>query len=84
MFYGYASDGKIMFASEMKALSDLCDEVKSFPPGHIYDGDKFVRFTDIAKVDRFTDDEMGTILLCLVFIISISHFIDCFFAPLQR
>lgn len=31
MFYGYASDGKIMFASEMKALSRLCKEVKPFP-----------------------------------------------------
>jgi len=58
MFYGYASDGKIMFASEMKALSDLCDEVNPFPPGHIYDGDQFVRFTDIAKVDSYTEDEM--------------------------
>ena len=42
MFYGYASDCKIMFASEMKALSDLCAVVRPFPPGHIYDGEKFV------------------------------------------
>ncbi len=63
MFYGYAPDGKIMFASEMKALSDLCDEVNPFPPGHIYDGEQFVRFTDIAKVDRYTDEEMEDVLL---------------------
>jgi len=63
MFYGYASDGKIMFASEMKALSDLCDEVRPFPPGHIYDGDKFIQFTDIAKVDGYTDDEMEDVFL---------------------
>lgn len=63
MFYGYAPDGKIMFASEMKALSDLCDEVNPFPPGHIYDGDQFVRFTDIAKVDSYTEDEMEDVFL---------------------
>lgn len=61
MFYGYASDGKIMFASEMKALSDLCDEVKPFPPGHIYDGKNFISFTDIARVDRYTDDDMDEV-----------------------
>ncbi|RLD23808.1 MAG: asparagine synthetase B, partial [Bacteroidetes bacterium] len=58
MFYGYASDGKIMFASEMKALSELCEEVKPFPPGHIYDGEKFESFMDIANVDQYTGDEM--------------------------
>ena len=63
MFYGYASDGKIMFASEMKALSELCEEVHPFPPGHIYDGEKFVCFRDIAKVDRYTEDEMEDVLL---------------------
>ncbi len=63
MFYGYASDGKIMFASEMKALSDLCEEVKPFPPGYIYDGEKFVCYRDIAKVASYTDDEMEEVLL---------------------
>ena len=58
MFYGYASDEKIMFASEMKALSELCDEVKPFPPGHIYNGEKFVCYRDISEVSSYTDDEM--------------------------
>ena len=57
MFYGYASDGKIMFASEMKALSELCQDVKPFPPGYIYDGDKFVCYRDIAEVKEFVDDD---------------------------
>lgn len=61
MFYGYASDGKIMFASEMKALSELCAEVKPFPPGHIYDGENFVCYRDIAKVEKQTDDEMEVV-----------------------
>lgn len=57
MFYGYASDGKIMFASEMKAISELCQEVKPFPPGYIYDGDKFECYRDIAEVKEFVDDD---------------------------
>lgn len=63
MFYGYASDGKIMFASEMKALSELCKEVKPFPPGHIYDGEKFVCYRDIAEVTGYTVDEMEDVFL---------------------
>jgi len=58
MFYGYASDGKIMFASEMKALSELCTVVRPFPPGHIYDGEKFISYMDIAKVDQYVEHEM--------------------------
>jgi asparagine synthase (glutamine-hydrolysing) len=58
MFYGYAHDGKIMFASEMKALSELCGEVKPFPPGYVYDGDKFVCYRDIAEVEEFVDHEI--------------------------
>jgi len=56
MFYGYASDGKIMFASEMKALSELCTVVRPFPPGHIYDGEQFISYRDIAEVEEYTSD----------------------------
>jgi asparagine synthase (glutamine-hydrolysing) len=61
MFYGYAPDGKIMFASEMKALSDLCSVVKPFPPGHVYDGEKFVCYRDIAQVDSFVDHDLDEV-----------------------
>jgi asparagine synthase (glutamine-hydrolysing) len=61
MFYGYAPDGKIMFASEMKALSDICMEVKAFPPGYIYDGEKFVCYRDIAEVNSYVDHEIEEI-----------------------
>ena len=56
--YGHAADGKIMFASEMKALSKLCADVMPFPPGYIYDGEQFICFNDIAKVESYTADEM--------------------------
>lgn len=61
MFYGYTEKGDIMFASEMKALHELCREVIPFPPGHVYDGEKFIRYHDIAHVDQVVDDEMEDI-----------------------
>ncbi|BGP45822.1 asparagine synthetase [Rhodotorula kratochvilovae] len=32
-----ARPGTVYFASELKALHDECDEVRSFPPGHVWD-----------------------------------------------
>ena len=56
MFYGYAADGSILFASEMKALHRICREVKPFPPGHYYDGEKFISYRDISVVSEYTKD----------------------------
>lgn len=56
MFYGYTDEGDICFASEMKALTGVCKEVLPFPPGHYYDGEKFLPYTDIAEVEKYTDD----------------------------
>jgi len=62
MFYGFTEKGEILFASEMKALHQICYQVYPFPPGHIYDGSKFVRYTDISHVDKYTDDDSDLIL----------------------
>lgn len=62
LFYGYADDGAILFASEMKALNLICDEVLPFPPGHVYDGEKFICYKDVAAVESYTDDEMDEVL----------------------
>ena len=35
MYYGYRTDGSIMFASEMKCLVDECTRFTIFPPGHL-------------------------------------------------
>lgn len=56
MFYGYTEDGSISFASEMKALHRVCREVKPFPPGHYYDGDKFVSYWYISVISEYTED----------------------------
>jgi len=34
LYYGYDASGNFYVASEMKALSDVCEVVKTFPPGH--------------------------------------------------
>jgi len=62
MFYGYAKDGAILFASEMKALTVLCDEVKPFPPGYVYDGEQFICFKDISKVEKYNNHELDDVL----------------------
>jgi len=37
LYWGHDSEGRLCVASEMKALSDLCNDVAPFPPGHVYD-----------------------------------------------
>ncbi|MCR5151039.1 MAG: asparagine synthase B [Clostridiales bacterium] len=61
LFYAYDTNGKIMFASEAKNLVDLTDKVMPFPPGHYYDGEKFVCYNDIAAVDEYVDGEIEEI-----------------------
>ena len=53
LFYGYLKNQKeeISFASEAKALIDICDEVYPFPPGHYYNGDgEFISYEDLTDV----------------------------------
>ncbi|MBS2098906.1 asparagine synthase B [Carboxylicivirga linearis] len=61
LFYGHSKDGNIMFASEMKALHKMCDDVKPFPPGHYYDGESIKQYRDIAKVEAFVDHDLDEI-----------------------
>ena len=46
LYYGYDIEGKIWFASEMKALIDVVRTVHVFPPGHYYtsETDSFVQW----------------------------------------
>lgn len=48
LFYGIPKSGEIVFASEAKAITGLCDRVYPFPPGHYYDGQDFVCYKDIV------------------------------------
>jgi asparagine synthase (glutamine-hydrolysing) len=40
--------GSVYFASELKCLHPVCDQIESFPPGHVYDSktDQLTRYYD--------------------------------------
>ena len=57
LYYGYDTNGAIVFASEAKNLVGLVETIMPFPPGHYYQDDRFVCYCDIAHVESvFTDD----------------------------
>lgn len=58
LFYGYSAENKIMFASEMKVLTPFCQRVEAFPPGHYYNGDKFIQYRDLTTVTTFAPKDM--------------------------
>jgi asparagine synthase (glutamine-hydrolysing) len=60
LFYGYLSDGSIVFASEAKNLIGLCKEIFPFPPGHYYYRGRFVRYADLTTVREYTHDDLET------------------------
>lgn len=63
LFYGYLEGtDKICFASEAKALVELCEGVKPFPPGHYYIDGEFICYRDMTKVEEVVNDEVEDIV----------------------
>jgi asparagine synthase (glutamine-hydrolysing) len=64
LYQGRASSkpGVVMFASELKALPTECDEIISFPPGHLYDSqtDAIERYFKPTWWDTDHDDKIPT------------------------
>lgn len=61
-FYGYSKkEHQICFASEAKALFDLCDDIMPFPPGHYYLDGQFVCYNDLSDPKTIVDDDLETI-----------------------
>ncbi len=57
LFYGYEkSNNNIMFASEAKALIDLCNDVYVFEPGTYYYKGKFYKYNDVTDAQIISDD----------------------------
>ena len=52
LYYGYDSDGVILFASEPKNLVGLAQKIMPFPPGCYYEDGQFVRYADAADPRR--------------------------------
>ena len=60
LYYGYDSDGAILFASEPKNLVGLCDRILPFPPGHYYKDGKFVCYRDMSTPQYRCGDDLET------------------------
>jgi len=56
-------DGRLAFASEIKALADVAEDIEEFPAGHVYDSRKgFRRYYDVPKprkLDRSLDETLA-------------------------
>lgn len=54
LYYGFTTNGKILFASEIKVLTPFCVKVESFPPGHYFNGNNFIKYADFTKVVQYS------------------------------
>ncbi len=63
LYYGYDSQGYVLFASEPKNLVGICKEIRPFPPGHYWENGTFVCYHDPAKAEDF-HPETSVDLIC--------------------
>lgn len=57
LYYGYGDDGKLYFASEIKALIPVIDDIDQFPPGHYYHcASGFVRYFSLPHPNGAVPD----------------------------
>jgi asparagine synthase (glutamine-hydrolysing) len=53
LYYGEDDKGMLCFASEVKALLDICSEVNIVPPGHRFDGEDLKPYFKLKKRHSF-------------------------------
>ncbi len=61
LYFGYDSQGSIVFASEPKNLVGMVEKVFPFPPGHYWKDGEFTCYCDIAKVTKVIEDDLDTV-----------------------
>ena len=61
LYYGYDTNGVIVFASEPKNLMGICAEIKPFPPGHYYQRGRFVRYCNVSHAYFTCFDDLETV-----------------------
>lgn len=61
LYYGYDKKGIIVFASEAKNLTGLCDAIMPFPPGHYYQDGRFIQYRDMTDVPEICFDDLETV-----------------------
>lgn len=53
LYYGYDADEALYFASEIKALTAVIEDIREFPPGHYYHTDLgFKRYFSLPSVEE--------------------------------
>lgn len=62
LFYGYTPAGQIAFASEIKALLNICEKIIPFPPGYFYDGETFISYLKLYEIPGGKYQDMPHIL----------------------
>ena len=53
LFWGKTKDNQYAFASELKALQGLCQNVEPFPPGYYFDGQSLHCYLDLSTVSNY-------------------------------
>ncbi len=61
LYYGYDAQGVIIFASEPKNLVGLTEKILPFPPGCYYQNGQFIRYSDIAAVEKVSSDGLDKV-----------------------
>lgn len=61
LYYGYDTEGEVIFASEAKNLVGLTDRILPFPPGHYYIDGQFHCYRDMTFVAEYCHDDLETI-----------------------
>lgn len=57
MFFGTLKEnGGMAFASEAKALHTLCDDVRPFPPGYLYNDGEWIKYSSLTTVTEVLED----------------------------
>lgn len=58
LFYGYTENSKICFGSTVSSLLTICKDIKAFPPGTYYVGDKFVEYRKIYEASDLVGENV--------------------------
>ncbi len=61
LYYGYDSDGILMFASEPKNLVGICDKITPFPPGHYYRDGQFIPYRSMTAISYTTGGNLDSV-----------------------
>jgi len=61
LYYGYDDEGYIVFSSEPKNITGICQKIMPFPPGHYYADGEFVCYRDMTCVNEVSTDSLEVI-----------------------